>query len=85
MDAPTVSRPRHNRRGLLKSSALALLPLAIPLQIMHRCRARRSLPTSRLPSTTLVKAKLPGPGSYPERHGGGGVPLPLTDHEQRMF
>lgn len=61
MDAPTVSRPRHNRRDLLKSSALALLPLAIPLQIMHRCRARRSLPTSRLPSTTLVKAKLPYP------------------------
>lgn len=30
MDAPTVSRPRHNRRDLLKSSALALLPLAIP-------------------------------------------------------
>lgn len=30
MDAPTVSRPRHNRRGPLKSSALALLPRAIP-------------------------------------------------------
>ena len=30
MDAPTVSRPQHNRRDMLKSSALALLPLAIP-------------------------------------------------------
>ncbi len=30
MDTPAVSRPRHNRRDMLKSSALALLPLAIP-------------------------------------------------------
>jgi len=30
MDTPTVSRPRHNRRDMLKSSALVFLPLAIP-------------------------------------------------------
>jgi len=29
METPTVSRPRHNRRAMLKSSALAWLPLAI--------------------------------------------------------
>jgi hypothetical protein len=30
MDPLTQSRPYHSRRGLLKSSALALLPLPIP-------------------------------------------------------
>ena len=46
---------------------------------------RLTFMVSILPSTNLVNAKLPGPASYPERHERGGVPLPLTDHEQRMF
>lgn len=61
IDAPTVSRPRHNRRDLLKSSALALLPLAIPSANHASMPSAEIASTSRLPSTTLVKAKLPGP------------------------
>lgn len=79
MDAPTVSRPRHNRRDLLKSSALALLPLAIPSAnhaSMPSAEIASYKPTSQYSSR---EGKASGSRSCPERHGRSGVPLALTE------